>query len=116
MEVGADPASERKEIRLTFMQIQIDIGKVISTKMNETATKIHPHGPSSALELSVKNKATQPVTSLHPARSLDALCLVFCWLSLSFLVSVSHSPGLISHHLLCYPANASQMPLAYFAS
>lgn len=65
MEVGADPASERKEIRLTFMQIQIDIGKVISMKMNETATKIHPQGPSSALELSVKNKATQPVTARH---------------------------------------------------
>lgn len=38
------------------MQIHIDIGKVIITKKNEAATKIHPQAPSSVLEFSVKNK------------------------------------------------------------
>lgn len=77
-EGGADPASEGKEMLFTFMQIHIDIGKVISTKKNETATKIHPQSPSSALGLSVKNKTTQPVTgmsSLYPGRSLATLCV-----------------------------------------
>lgn len=109
----------------TFMQIHIDIGKVISTKKNEAATKIHPQSPSSALGLSVKNKTTQPVTdmsSLHPGRSLDALCLAVLWLYLSFLISVSHSPemhipGLISHHLfITLASKPSQIPLACFAS
>jgi hypothetical protein len=54
--VGADLASEGKEMLFTFMQIHIDIGKVIITKKNEAATKIHPQAPSSVLEFSVKNK------------------------------------------------------------
>lgn len=76
MEVGADPAWEGKEMLFTFMQIHTDIGKVISTKKNEAATKIHPQGPSSALVLSVKNRTIQPVrgtpSSLHPGHSLAA--------------------------------------------
>lgn len=118
MEVGADSASKEKEILFTFMQIHIDIGKVITTKKNEAATKIHPQGPSSALGLSVRNKITQPVTgtsSLHPSRSLDALCLAVFWLYLSLLVSVSQPetpvPGLTSRHRLRDSANASQTQL-----
>lgn len=116
MEVGADSASKEKEILFTFMQIHIDIGKVITTKKNEAATKIHPQGPSSALGLSVRNKITQPVTgmsSLHPSRSLDALAVF--WLYLSLLVSVSQPetpvPGLTSRHRLRDSANASQTQL-----
>lgn len=65
MEVAADPVSKVKEMLFTFMQIHIDIGKVIITNKNETATKIQPQGPRSALAFSVKSKTRQPVMYGH---------------------------------------------------
>lgn len=82
VEVGVDPVPEMKEMLFTFMQIHIDIGKVITTNNKEKATKIHPQGPSSALELSVGNKTIQPVmgTVSPPHLSGTALGSPFCWL------------------------------------
>lgn len=108
---------------LTFMQIHIDIGKVISTKKNETATKIHPQSPSSALGLSVKNKnhtacyrhvitLSQPLTG---RTVLGRLALPeFPCLHLTQPPNMCTRSHLTS--LVHYPANASQIPLACFAS